>query len=290
VADLPPDFLADLQRLRPRPDLHESLWREPYLVEETYGHLYRIVRSYLDPPADVLDVGCGLGYVALELARDGCRVIGIDPDPTSVEVARRTRDADPTLADPSALSYEVADVTEWRAPPDSYDAIVAGRVLHHVPDLAGVTPEMGRWLRPGGRLVCVEFAYDRLDRRGASWVYQMRGLLRAAGLSTSGDGSADEPGAGIDEVLDDWRRHHEDEHHLNTYDQLVDALRGAAREERLDWLPYLYWEVLEQLDVPAVPGATVARFLRSIEEHLIATDDLPAVLFSWVGGRSTASG
>lgn len=260
-----------------------SLWREPYLVEHTFQHLYGVLRSLIDPPLDVLDLGCGTGYMALELAREGCRVVGVDSDRESIEVAERARDADPMLRDRPALSDQVSDFTEWEAPGESFDIVVAARVLHHVPHLEDLAAKKAGWLRPYGRLVCVEFAYDRFDDRAAAWLYQMRGLLQAAGLSSPDDHLGTKPEAGSAKVWEDWWKYHQEDHELNTFEELVGALRAQFAEEHLDWHPYLYWEVLDELDAPPDVGARVARFVLQSEEHLITNGSLPGVLFSWVG-------
>lgn len=287
--DVEAGFVPDLRDLRSWPDLQGTLWREPYLVEHTHVPLYRAVRSHIEPPIDLLDVGCGSGHMALELAREGCRVTAIDADENAIELARKAQQSDRLVATPEQLSYEIADVAHWRALPNSFDVVVASRVLHHVADLPRVLRNIAEWLRPGGKLVCVEFAYDRLDRRWASWLYQVKGLLEASGCSAHGHSLQAEPAAAIEEVWDAWWRYHEEEHELNTYDQLISALRGALRERHHDWLPYLYWEALEDLDLPADAGAAVARFLDNLEEHLITQQQLPAVLFSWVGERPSSA-
>jgi SAM-dependent methyltransferase len=288
VADLPTGFLPDLRALRSWPDLGDSLWREPYLVAHTFGELYRVVRSQLDPPLDVLELGCGTGYTALELARAGCRVTAIDSDGESIALARKAHAADPLLRDRPVLSYEVADLSRWQAPSGGFDVVIASRVLHHVPSLHDVLTTVGQWLRPGGRLVCVEFAYDRFDRRCAGWLYQVQGLLQASGAYASGARVSGQTAAGIERIWNEWWRYHEEEHKLNTFDQLTAALRSAAEEQRRHWLPYLYWEALEDLELRPEAGATVARFLRDLEAHLIAEGELPGVLFSWVGERDPA--
>src|SRR5580658_6930104 len=48
-----------------------------------------LVASVAPEPASVLDAGCGTGRVAIELHRRGRRVVGIDLDPSMLEVARR---------------------------------------------------------------------------------------------------------------------------------------------------------------------------------------------------------
>lgn len=47
------------------------------------------VASLSPAPSAVLDAGCGTGRVAMELARRGVDVVGVDLDPAMLEVARR---------------------------------------------------------------------------------------------------------------------------------------------------------------------------------------------------------
>ena len=81
-----------------------------------------LVRSYA--PARVLDAGCGTGRVAIELARHGIEVVGIDVDPVMLETARsRAPELEWRLGD-----LATADLG------DGYDLVVlAGNVLIFTP-------------------------------------------------------------------------------------------------------------------------------------------------------------
>jgi len=62
MAEVPADLVADLRNQRSWPDLMDSLWRSPALVELSYGRLWHLVAEVLPAaPARVLDVGCGTG-------------------------------------------------------------------------------------------------------------------------------------------------------------------------------------------------------------------------------------
>lgn len=259
-----------------------GLWREPYLVEQTYQILYRVVREHIVIPSDVLDLGCGTGYLSLELAREGCNVTALDVDQDAIEVARRSQQAGTTTGGRELVSYEVADVHEWQAGPRSFDFVIASRVLHHVDDLDGVVDNIRAWLRPGGKLVCVEFGYDRFDRRAASWLYEVQGILEASGCR-QGDLTNDDARTGIERLWNAWWRHHEQDHRLHTYSELANALNAGLVERHEQWLPYLYWEALESLALPSETGMSVARFVRELEHHLIREGHLSPVLFAWVG-------
>ena len=122
------------------------------------------VDSLLTRPSDVLDAGCGTGRVAVELARRGHRVTGVDSDASMLEVARRAPGATWELADLAVLDLGT-----------SFDLIVAaGNVVVFLEPGSEptVVRRLAAHLRPDGLLV----SGWRTDRLGLSayegWVEQ----------------------------------------------------------------------------------------------------------------------
>ncbi len=124
----------------------------------------------------ILDIGCGNGLLAAELARavgpDG-RVIGVDPsaDMRAGALARcRTFEA-VEIHDGSAEALPVADAVA--------DKVVSVQVFEYLPDLDAALQEALRVLKPQGRLVISDlhlgsFVWNsddpaRMDRMRASW-------------------------------------------------------------------------------------------------------------------------
>jgi 2-polyprenyl-6-hydroxyphenyl methylase/3-demethylubiquinone-9 3-methyltransferase len=101
-----------------------------------------------------LDVGCGGGVLAEELARLGCRVTGVEPSPASVESARRH-----AVQEELDIDYREGVGEELPVEAESFDAVVCCDVLEHVADVARVVAECARVLRPGG-----VFIFDTINR------------------------------------------------------------------------------------------------------------------------------
>ncbi|WP_157250281.1 class I SAM-dependent methyltransferase [Nonomuraea typhae] len=114
-------------------------------------------------PGDViLDVGCGTGTMAVLLRRTEprARVIGVDPDPDVLAVARRKAGAAGVWPEfRMGLGDALTDVVE----PGSVDTVVSSLVLHQcsMAMKRAVLASMAEVLRPGGKLVIADFGRQR---------------------------------------------------------------------------------------------------------------------------------
>ena len=283
IADIRPDFTADVRNAGRWPELEDSLWRSPTLVELTYGRLWRLVADALPTAAvRVLDIGCGHGALSLELARAGHDVTAIDPDETAISLARRT--AYERRA--GQLTYHTTDVESWDAEEASYDVVVTTRTLHHVTEPADAIGHIRRWLRPGGQLVCVDFLHDRFDNRAARWLAQVRGLLEATGKYRRDSHLPAEPDAAVERIEWEWEQEHVVEHQLNGSPQIEGSLDRLFPAHTRSWHPYLYWDLLVGLAVADPPKErATATLIAAWEESMLAAGMLSPVLMRFVATR-----
>ncbi|HEY8492101.1 MAG TPA: methyltransferase domain-containing protein [Dehalococcoidia bacterium] len=115
----------------------------------------------------VLDLGCGNGYLARELAARGARVTGVDISPNQIAHARR-REA----AAPLGIHYRVMDAarTAREFPPASFDLVTACLSLQDMPDPPAAIRGAFHVLQPGGRFVfsithpCTDTPYRAWER------------------------------------------------------------------------------------------------------------------------------
>ncbi|HEX2128793.1 MAG TPA: ubiquinone/menaquinone biosynthesis methyltransferase, partial [Solirubrobacterales bacterium] len=117
-------------------------------------------RADLDPGDAALDVCCGTGDLAFELAkrvrREG-RVIGSDFSERMLDLARE-KAADRNV---SQVRFEWADALDLPYGDESFDAVTVGFGVRNLADLELGIEEMTRVLKPGGRLVILEITQPR---------------------------------------------------------------------------------------------------------------------------------
>jgi 2-polyprenyl-6-hydroxyphenyl methylase / 3-demethylubiquinone-9 3-methyltransferase len=131
----------------PSRDYHEALWESvpPGLDPSAHALRAGFLHEHVSSGQRVLDVGCGEGVFAAELAAVGAEVLGID---VAEEPLRRARARHP------ALDLRLVDgEAPWPLPDASFDVVWAGEVIEHVADTAAWLSEVRRVLRSGGSLL-----------------------------------------------------------------------------------------------------------------------------------------
>lgn len=145
-------------------------------------HLWRrkAVRWAGAAPGDhVLDCATGTGDLAIAFRRavgaQG-RVVGTDFVPEMLELARRKS---------TQVEFQTADVTRLPFADASFDISSISFGIRNVSDPARGIAEMARVVRPGGRVMVLEFGQPRSRIFGAAYdLYRRRVLPRIGGLVT----------------------------------------------------------------------------------------------------------
>jgi tellurite methyltransferase len=163
----------------------------------------------------VLDLGCGLGNLAIAAARQGARVVAVDASLTAI-----VRIVQVSLAEKLGMAGVFADVAAYR-PAGQYDTIVAIGLLMFMrrePALE-LLSEIAHHVAPGGRAIvnvllegttymamfdpqtCCLFGRDEIERHFAGWQIE---LSRHEGFEAPGNTRkefstvvARKPGAGV---------------------------------------------------------------------------------------------
>jgi SAM-dependent methyltransferase len=153
---------------------HDGASRRRTLIAR---HVSRLRQLLPDPPARILDAGCGPGLYAVGLAGLGYRVDGVDLGPAVIRHARKEARASGVAR---LTHFEVGDVRNLPREPQ-YDAIL---LIYYVlenltaPRQAAALRRLAALLRPGGRLIA-EFRLrpDQLPGRLSAWEVSDGSLL-----------------------------------------------------------------------------------------------------------------
>ena len=134
---------------------------------------HRRLMAEVHDGARVLDVGCATGYLAAELSRRGCTVVGFEVDPASAALAEASCEA--------VVVGDIESEADRERIPGEFDVILLGDVLEHLKDPWEALPAMRSLLAPGGVVVAsipnVAASPVRLSLLRGSFEYTETGLL-----------------------------------------------------------------------------------------------------------------
>ncbi len=109
----------------------------------------------------VIDVACGTGDIAFEAARYGANVIGLDVTTRMIQLARGKAGLLKTDGMWPVPHFTVGDMMALPFADASADVVTTGYGLRNVPGLAEAADEIARVLKPGGRLLSLDFNRPR---------------------------------------------------------------------------------------------------------------------------------
>jgi SAM-dependent methyltransferase len=184
------------------------------VAERAYRrHVAAFVRGQLPPPpASLLEVGCGEGELAHELAAAGYDVTAIDPEAPEGPIFRPVR----------------LEEFDGSGP---FDAVLASLSLHHIEDVGAAVDKTASLLAPGGILVLNEWDRDCFRGTTARWYFRQRQALAALGR----EGAEIEPT--FEEWWPAWEKRRNDVH---PYAAMRPELDRRFSERLFERVPYLY--------------------------------------------------
>ncbi len=142
---------------------------EMHSRDDAQLHALLINTAEITEDDTVLDVACGPGLVACEIAQVARHVTGVDLTPAMIDQAR-PRQSSLNLTN---LDWIIGDAHPLPFPDDSFSRVVTRYTFHHFSNPTSVFQEMVRVCNPGGRItVCDVFTtseeqsalYDQLEK------------------------------------------------------------------------------------------------------------------------------
>ena len=117
--------------------------------EQTYRHIIQRTKATLELSSVVLDLGCGTGLIANEVAEDVKEIHAIDISSNMIAIAEKKAKA----RNIANINYAHTTIFDERYKKGSFDVILAFHVLHLLEDEQIVLQRMNELLKPGGLLI-----------------------------------------------------------------------------------------------------------------------------------------
>src|SRR5262245_33013486 len=136
-------------------DAKESAYRyDLFITPDWRDRFDSLLNESIEMPSDglILDVNCGTGSYAIELAermKGKVEVIGIDPSPERIEIAR----AKAQIQKVKDVTFEQGIATDLKFDSNRYDVVIGDVSLAHAAEVQDVLAEMLRVARPDARII-----------------------------------------------------------------------------------------------------------------------------------------
>jgi demethylmenaquinone methyltransferase / 2-methoxy-6-polyprenyl-1,4-benzoquinol methylase len=131
--------------------------------------------------ASALDLACGTGDIAFELASRGARVVGLDVTAGMIAIAQSKRRPS------DRASFIVGDMMELPFARDRFDIVTTGYGIRNVPEIEIAISEIHRVLKPGGVLLSLDFNRPASGAMRAIYLTYLTIVGSTLGLALHGD-------------------------------------------------------------------------------------------------------
>jgi SAM-dependent methyltransferase len=295
--------IPDIRLAEPCDYFYNNPWRRPAYVKLDFGEQFEVIRDSITDSIDkkpseirILEVGCGPGYLSLELARNGFNVVGLDISAKCVEIASKFAEQDPWKDQRGTLDYIAADFyTSPKLQNDSFDAVVFLGALHHFPNQTATLKRAKELIQPNGLIIAHEPVRDRVTLGNAAFVHLLCTLLSINNnFYTYQELSIDRGQllSDVDKIYSSLRYERDDGEKLQSindneagYAEMYPELCNLFKQERFEWRYAFFHEFIGGLRFDEETNVRTAQFLREMDRILVETGVLDATEFLFVGRK-----
>lgn len=244
----------------------------------------------------ILEVGCGPGYLSLELARTGYNVTGIDISSECIKIARHFAEKDPWKSERGQLNYVQGDFfSSTELAPGNFEVVVFLGTLHHFRDQNRVMSRVQELLSENGIIIVHEPTRDRVTEGNVLFTHMLQLILSlGGGFYKKKDIPKD-----IDEHKKEIKKlymelKYEDEEGLKTqsvndneagHKEMYEALKYSFNEITYQERYAFFHEIIGGLRFEEQTNIALAKFLKDVDSLLCKLGMLQSTEFFFVGSK-----
>ena len=293
--------IPDIRRAEECTYFYNNCWRHPEYVKLDFGDQFQMICDAISQvnkkeykEIKLLEVGCGPGYMSLELAREGFDVTGLDLSKKCIEVAKSFADDDPWKEERGNLQYLIDDfLSPDKLELNSFDFIIFVGALHHFPDQEGVCSQCRKLLKANGFIIAIEPARDRVTR-GNAIIFNLIQTLLSAGKGYYSKvpvpATVEEQKEQITRTFNFLRYEDGDGEKVQSindneagYDDMLTALNNSFTKVYFKELYGLFHELIGGLRFDQNTNNLLARYIRDMDKELCELGVVQATEFIYVG-------
>lgn len=292
--------IPDLRLVEDCDYFYNNTWRRKAYVKldmlEQFDRIKNKLNECFPEKQDIkiLEIGCGPGYIALELSRAGFDVTGIDLSDAVIEVANVYANQDPWLEQRGKLNYICGDIMTYK-PECLFDAVVFVGALHHFKDQDGILSKVVNLLKNDGLVMVHEPTRDRVSKKNAAIATLIEVLVSAKGFYFE-DNQIPETIDELHGIINRKYLHLKYEGDVGEkvqspndndagYYQMMGALEIYFKQSHFEDLYGLFHEIIGGLRYDESTNSKLAKFIHDMDHYLCEIGAVDATEFFYVGRK-----
>ncbi|MBU1632523.1 MAG: methyltransferase domain-containing protein [Nanoarchaeota archaeon] len=275
-------FIPDLRRLRKVDWFYNNVWRDPEFVKiQLMPKVDFVLDIAKKRGGKVIELGCGHGYLTLELARNNLDVIGVDLSSKSIEIAEKFANENKFKDNFGSLTYKYDNILSMDLGKNIFDSIVFFGTLHHMPNVDTILSKANEALKKGGNLIVCEPVRDKFNIKSAEFAAIFRAILptwEPYDKKLKGLDNRELWDKYVEQILNEYT--YKDEHQQSPCDNLtssegtmVDTIKKYFEIKTIQYSDAIIDKLIGGLR--GEDKYILAKFLRFLDEELIRKKILP---------------
>lgn len=275
-------FVPDLRRLKRVDWFYNNVWRDPEFVKIHWiPRISEIINQARNNGKKVLELGCGLGMLSLELARNGLDVTGVDLSPKNIDVANEYKKKNTFKDNFGSLEYVCCDINEMHFGKEEFDNVIFFRSLHHIPNWENLLEKVHGVLKTGGKLILSEPVRSHFTKESAHFAAILRTILPTwinYKEKLINDWNEEEWNKIVNDIFEEYIL--DGEHQQSPMDNSIDDAQKIviSIKKKFTVLEEKYSDAFIDKIIGGIRGDhkyEIARFLKFLDEHMVRNNILP---------------